>query len=194
MVLNKEKRARLAEVLALHEEAVADVGASAPSAPPTNQAVPSPTPSAPLAAVPLATVRASPTPAPLEKGKGVVEIVFDDEEDTMEGPVFKRCKVAIAAISHSSSARHLASFRDHPPSASSPQGFLTLEGGGESVPEPTPAPELPLVLQQILKGYQRGAMGSSSGEAVWESLALSLGEFLSQTDAFSHKEESKEKE
>jgi len=52
MVLNEEKRARLAEVLALREEDVADVGASAPSAPPTNQVVPSSPPSAPITAIP----------------------------------------------------------------------------------------------------------------------------------------------
>jgi len=120
MVLNEEKRARLAEVLALREEVVVDVGASAPSAPPTNQVVPSPPPLAPIAAVLLPTVRASPTPTPLEKGKGVVEIVSDDEEDTTEGLVFKRHKVATTATSHSSSARRHASFKDHPPSASSP--------------------------------------------------------------------------
>jgi len=95
----------------------------------------------------LATVRASPTPIPLEKGKRVVEIVSDDEEDTMEGPVFKRLKAATTTTSHSSSVRRPASFRDHPPSASSPQGRLALEGGGESVPEPGPTPKLPLVLQ-----------------------------------------------
>jgi len=72
MVLNEEKQARLAEVLALRQDVVADVSASAPSA---------------------------------------------------------------------------------PPSASFSQGLLALEGGGESVLELAPAPELPLVLQQILKGY-----------------------------------------
>jgi len=121
MVLNEEKRVKLVEVLALREEAIADVGASTLLVQPTNQAVPSPTPSAPLAVVPLATVRASPMSCPLEKGKGVVEIVSDDEEDTTEGPIFKRRKAATATTSHSSSARRPASFRDHPPSASSPQ-------------------------------------------------------------------------
>jgi len=51
------------------------------------------------------------------------------------------------------------------------------------------ASELPLVLQQILKGYQRGAMGSSSRKAVRESLALSLGEFLSHEAEFKTKEQ-----
>jgi len=87
MVLNEEKRARLDEVLALRQDDV-DVGASAPSAPPTNQVVPSPAPSAPIVAVPLATARASPTPTPLEKGKRVVELVSDDDANTMDDLVF----------------------------------------------------------------------------------------------------------
>jgi len=125
MVLNEKKRARLAEVLALRQDAAAGAGASAPSAPPTNQVVPSPTPLAPIVAIPLAIVRASPTSAPLEKGKRVVEITSDDE-DTMEGPCFKRRKAAVVVTSHSSFARCPASFRDHPPSASSPQGLPAL--------------------------------------------------------------------
>ena len=66
----------------------------------------------------------------------------------MEAPVFKRCKAATAATSHSSSAGRPASFRDNPSSASFPRSPLALEGGGESMPEPAPAPapELPLVL------------------------------------------------
>jgi len=84
--------------------------------------------------------------------------------------------------------------RDHPSSASSLQSLFALEGGGESVPKPDPAPELPLVLQQIPKGYQKWAMGSSSEKAVWKSLAVSLGEFFAQTDTFSHEAESKEQE
>jgi len=120
MVLYEEKRAKLAEVLALREEAVADVGASVPPVQPTNQAVPSPTPSAPLAAVPLETVRVSPNPAPIEKGKGVVNIASDDEEETLDDIVFKRRRAAVAAPSNSTSASRPTSFREHPPSASSP--------------------------------------------------------------------------
>jgi len=65
MVLNAEKRERLAEVLALRDVAVAGAGASTPTAPPIPQTVHAPAPSAPIAAIPLATVGASPTPAPL---------------------------------------------------------------------------------------------------------------------------------
>jgi len=60
MVLNEEKRARLDDVLARRQGAMSGAGAS--------------TPSAPIVAVPLAIVQASPAPAPLEKKKGVVEI------------------------------------------------------------------------------------------------------------------------
>jgi len=164
MVLNAEKRARLAEVLSLQDDANAGAGASTPTAqpatqttpvPPSIQTTPVPASSSPITAIPLATVKASPPPAPIEKGKGVVHISYDDEEDTMEAPVFKRRKAATAAASNSSSARRPASFRDKPPSASYPQGLLALEGGGESMPKSAPAPAfvLPLVLQQILKGY-----------------------------------------
>jgi len=164
MVLNAEKRARLVEVLSLCDDAAAGAGTSAPTAPPATQTTPGPpsiqtTPvpasSAPLAAIPLATVWDSPPPAPLEEGEGVVNIASDDEEASLDGPVFKRRRAATTTTSHSSSAGRPASFSDNPPSASSPRGPLALEGGGESVPEPAPdpAPELPLVLQQILKGY-----------------------------------------
>ena len=80
-------------------------------------------------------------------------IASDDEEDSMGGPVFKRGKAATTATSHSSSAGHPASFKDNPPSASSPQNPLALEDGGESTPKPplVVAAELPLVLQQILR-------------------------------------------
>jgi len=138
---------------------------------------------------------ASPPPAPLEKNKGVVLITSDDDEDTMEGPVFTRRKITTIATSHSSSARRPASLRDNPPSTS-PQNLLALEDGAESVPEPVPAPtpELPLVLQQILKGYQKRAMGSSTEEALQESMALNLGEFFARANSSSHEAELKTRE
>jgi len=118
MVLNEEKRARLAEVLALCEEAITGVGAPALSVPNIAPATPFPTPSStPLDVVPLAAVGASPTPAPFEKGKRMVEIVSDDDADTTNGFVFKRRRVAVAVTSHSSSTRRPASLRDHPPNA-----------------------------------------------------------------------------
>jgi len=128
MVLNKEKQARLVEVLALHEEVAAGAGAST-LAPNIAPAAPSPAPSAPLNVVPLTTAGASPTPTPLDVVplattrasstpaplKRVVAIASDDEADTTDDLVFKKRRVAVAAISRSSSARHPASLRDHPP-------------------------------------------------------------------------------
>jgi len=177
MVLNIEKRARLAEVLSTRDDATTKAGASARPASPASPTTPldpsiqtTPTPASPqatpapaspqatfgptspvpIAAVPLATVRASSPPTPLEKNKGVVYITLDDDEDTMEGPAFKRWKTTMVVTSHSSSARRPVSLRDNPPSASSPPNLLALEGGVESVPEPAPAPapapKLPLVL------------------------------------------------
>jgi len=98
----------------------------------------------------------------------------------MEGSAFKRRKTTMVATSHSFSARRPASLRDNPPSVSSPPNLLALEDGAESVHElaSAPAPELPLVLQQILKGYQKGAIRSYTDEALQESMGLNLGEFL----------------
>jgi len=63
MVLNEEKRARLADALARRQGALGGTGASDPSAPiDSTQAAPTPTPYAPIATIPLATARASPTP------------------------------------------------------------------------------------------------------------------------------------
>jgi len=117
---------------------------------------------------------------PLEKNKGVVVIFSDDDENSVESPALKRRKTTMVATSHSSSDRRPASLRDNPPSASSPPNFLALEEGVEIVPEPTPAPapELSLVLPQILRGYQQETLGNFADEAMPESMALSLGGFF----------------
>jgi len=150
MLLNEEKRARLADSLARHQGVLGAAGASAPSAPINSaQAAPTPAPSAPIASIPLATTRASPTPTPLERNKSMVAIESDEDEDIAEGPVFKRRRVVVATTSDSTTIGRPASFRDHSPSTSSPHSLLALEGGGESTPgneQTPPAPELPAVL------------------------------------------------
>jgi len=103
----------------------------------------------------------------------------------------------VAATSHSATVSHPASFRDHPPSASSPHGLLALEGGGESAPghEQTPsAPELPAVLQLALKGFQRGVAEDLDEDAVRERLGLNLGEFLAQSNTLISRTEVRIKE
>ena len=69
---------------------------------------------------PLAVAQDSPIPAPTDKNKGVVAIDSEDE-DTEEGLVFKRQRVGVATTSLSSIDGHPPSFRDNPPSASSPR-------------------------------------------------------------------------
>ena len=109
----------------------------------------------------------------------MVEIEFD--EDSAEGHVFKRRRVLVAATSHSTTAGRPASIKGHPPSASSPHGPLALEGGGESAP---PAPELPIVLQHTLKGFQRGAAAEFGEDIVRERLGLGFGELLAQATTY----------
>ena len=123
-------------------------------------------------------------------------IAFDDDEDSVEGPAFKRRKTTMVATSHSSSDRRPASLRDNPPSASSPPHILALEEGVEFVHEPTlaPAPELPLVLQHILRGYQQETMGNFTDEALPESMVLSLGGFFARANSSFHQAEVKAKE
>jgi len=126
----------------------------------------------------------------------VVVIPSDEDEDSVDGPVFKRRRTTAVATSHSSSDRCPASLRDNPPSASPPPQYLALEEGAESVPEPTPAPapELPRVIQHILRGYQQETTGNFTDEALPESIALSLGGFLTRANSSFHQAEVKAKE
>jgi len=121
------------------------------------------------------------TPAPLDKGKGVVVVLFEDDEDTEDRQVFKRRRTNQVVASPSSSSHDAESLRKHPPSATSPPRRLALGGEVEPEPAPTsaPAPELPPLVQELLKGYLRRASprGPSEG-AKKESMAYYLGAFL----------------
>jgi len=112
----------------------------------------------------------------------VVLIPFDEDEDSVDGPFFKRRRTTAVATSHSSSDRRLASLMDNPSSASSPPRTLALEEGAETVLEPSHAPalELPRVIQHILRGIQQEALGNLDYEALPENMALSLGELLAR--------------
>jgi len=109
-----------------------------------------------IAAIPLVTTQALPTLTPLEKSKGVVVIDSDEDEDTREGIVFKRRKVAAAATSHSSTEASPSSYRDQPLNASSSHKPLVIEGGGESTPEGVHVPpvlEFPSALRHTHKRF-----------------------------------------
>ena len=175
MVLNEEKRNRLAELIAPCLAALTGAGGSVPTGPP------------PV----VVSAQDSPGPAPDDKQKEVVAIDWEGE-DTDEGLVFKRPWVGVAVTSLSTTDGHAPSFRNNPPSASSPRGLLALEGGGESTPrgdQVPPAPELPAILQQALKCFQdKEAVKALGGDLLrdhmghWEFLVNSSA-FVSQVDA-----------
>jgi len=126
----------------------------------------------------------------------VVLIPSDEDEDSVDGPVFKRRRTTVVATSHSSSDKHPASLRENPPSASSPLRYLALEEGAETVLEPTPAPapELPRVIQHILRGVQQEALGNLDDGALPKNMALSLGRLLARANFSSHQAEVRAKE
>jgi len=120
------------------------------------------------------------TPAPLDKGKGVVVLPSDDEEDSNEGQVFKRRRTAKVVTSTFSSNHGADSLREHPPSATSSPQQLALEGGVESEPaQAAPAPELPYPVQEMLRGYlHKVSLGGQSKGAKKEGMNFYLGAFM----------------
>ena len=113
-----------------------------------------------------------------------MEATACEDEGTYTSLVFKRKRAAdIAASPHSASDGHASSFKDHPPSASSPRELMTLEGGGESAPKgdhamPSAA-DLPTFLLQALKCFQNREVVESLGEdPLQDCAAQGIGEFL----------------
>jgi len=123
---------------------------------------------------------------PLDKGKRVVEVISDDE-DSAEGQVFKRQRTHHApqtVISATSSSHGVESLREDLRSATSPPQSMHLEGGVEAEPTgvPPPAPELPLPMQESLRGFlSRGFPGSQVEGPQRESLYYHMGVFMSCT-------------
>jgi len=100
MVLNEEKRVKLADALTCRQGVSGAVGTSAPQALVSAAVAPSPTPSTPIVAVPLVAAQVSPTPPPLERRV----VAIESDEDSVEGPVFKRLRPTTTTASHSSTA------------------------------------------------------------------------------------------
>ena len=98
MVLNEEKRAKLADALTRCQRVSEAVGTSAPHTLVPATVAPSPTPCTPIVMVILAAAQVSLAPPPCERR--VVEIESDD--DSVEGPVFKRLRPTTATASQSS--------------------------------------------------------------------------------------------
>jgi len=115
-VLNEEKRNRLAELIARCEATLTGAGGSAPIGP----------------LIVVVSAQNMPGPAPGDKQKGVVAIDAEDE-NTDEGLVFKRPRVGVAVTSLSATDGHTPSFRDNPPSASSPRGPSRLKAVGRAL-------------------------------------------------------------
>jgi len=118
MVLNAEKRRQLAEVTLRRKVALSpsDVDALAPVDAPA-AAIFAPSPSA------LALVN--------HRQKGVVEATASEDEDTCSSLVFKRKRAADVVVpAHSVSDDCAPSFRENPPSASSPRDIVVHEGAG----------------------------------------------------------------
>jgi len=175
MVLNEEKRVRLADALARCQGAVSGTGAS--------------TPSAPIAAILLATAQASPMPTPLEKSKGMIAIDSDEDEDTEEGIVFKRRRVAAATTSHSSTEAPPSSHRDqHPLTLPLSMNHLLLKTVGRVPPRVSTCPLLlsyPPPSNTPLRGSKRGRQRRSWVKTHWRSAwGQSLGDFLANSFAF----------
>ena len=138
--------------------------------------------------MPIAMVETATAPAPLDKGKGVVMIPSEDDEDTEDGQVFKRRRTNKVVTSHSSSNHGAESLREHPPSATSSPHQLALGGGVESVPTPTPAPvpELPPPVQGFIKCFMH-----QTDTTTEEGVAYCVGEYLSNARSWREQAEAK---
>ena len=117
MVLNAEKRNKLAELVAHCKAALADAGTSTPADTP-----------------PTASSGLSPSAPPLVdlRQKGVAEVATaSEDEGTCTGLVFKRKRGAdIVAPSNSASDGHTPCFRENPLVPPPPRDLMVLEGGG----------------------------------------------------------------
>jgi len=136
--------------------------------------------------MPLALVETTTSSAPLDKGKRVVEVTSDDDEDSADGQVFKQQRTtqhAPQTVASATSSSHGAeSLREDPPSASSPPQPMALEGGIEVEPTtvPPPALELPLPMQDSLRGFlgRMSPRGQAEGTQK-ESIYYYMGAFMS---------------
>ena len=114
----------------------------------------------------------------------MVEVVSDDE-DSAEGKVFKRQRTQHASqmvASATSSSHEVESLREDPQSATSPPHSVHQERGleAELVDVLPPPPELPLPMQESLRGFLiLGSASSQAEEPQRESMYYYMGLFMS---------------
>jgi len=182
IVLNEEKSNKLAGLIARRQTVVTGASGLAATGP-SSVAAPA---------------QDSPGPAPGDKQKGLVVAIGSEDEDTDTSLVFKRQRVGVATTSHSATDGHAPSFRDNPPYASSSCELVALEGGGESTLEDgqmPPAPELPPILQRVLKCFQNKKAVEALGEDLLrDRVGKSLGDFLANSNFFVSQAEAKMRE
>jgi len=113
----------------------------------------------------------------------VVEVLSDDE-DSAEGQVFKRQRTQNApqvVTSAASSSHEAESLREDPPSATFPPQSVQQERGFEADPAGVlpPAPELPLPMQESLRGFlSKESSGSQTEGPQRESMYYYMGLFM----------------
>jgi len=214
-MLGKEKCKRFAKVLGTFGKAnsggagastspAPEAGAANSLAPPAQSAqelpspqnLPTPTSTLPIEAIPLAMVGTASPPTPLDKGKGVVVVPSNEEEDTVEGPVFKRRRTTMVATSHSTSHKDAPPPREDPPSALTPPNYMALGEGAKTNPEPAPAPtpELPQAVHFLLKGLRQTLLENPPRKAIEENILHCLGEYISLASFWEQETETKAKE
>jgi len=168
MGLTEEKRAKLTNILTRLHGVSKDVGTSLQHARALVAAASSLVPSNPGVSVPHTIVQ--PSPASLScRGKAVV---IESDEDSAEGPIYKKPKPTSVMVSHSSSSGSSASPRGHTTGVSL---LLDLGGTGASAPS---VPELPLVLQHAIKGFKQGVTVDLDEAVARERLSSDFGALL----------------
>jgi len=164
MVLNAEKRRQLAAV-ALQLKVAPGPSTADASAPTTS--------SPDLFA---------PTPVD-QRQKGVVEAAASEDEDTCSDLAFKRKrKVDVAIPANLASDDRAPSYREHPPSVSSPRDLVVQEGRGKSASgadREAPLADLPAFLQRALQSFQnQERLENMEEDPLLEHASKCLGDIL----------------
>jgi len=101
-------------------------------------------------------------------------VVIESDEDSSEGPICKKPKPTPVMVSHSSSSDRSVSPRGRTTDVSL---LPDLGGTGASTP---PVPELPLVLQHAIKGFQQRVPADLDEATARERLGFNFGALLAE--------------